>query len=465
MDFDLVVRSSDIVTPAGHFRGQIGIKNERIAALLDSDLDVSAARTIDAGDRPVIPGLIDTHCHFRDPGYTYKEDFYSGTVAAANGGVTTVFDMPNVDPPTTTAARLRAHLDNAQSKSVVDFGHNASGVIPENIAELAEAGATAFKVWMMKDIGRDYPHPPGTSVTDHAVLYRIFEEVAKTGLPLYIHPHDQELYDLSVSRSIETMGTDFRSYARALRAGDGVILNTAIATILEFQRSVGTKLHVLHLSTREGIRMVAQAKSQGRPVTAEANPFAMFVTNDWANIEKKGPFALGFWVPEADGPAMWDAVANGPIDVIGSDHGPHTREEKEVGWTDMYTAPGGSPFIEQYLRLMLTEVSKGRLTLDRVVELCCYNPAKLTGYLGIKGVIQVGADADLVVLDMDDEDVLHADQSHYRCGWMPSEDFPVKGKPTLTVLRGNVIMENGEVTAKAGSGRLLRGRPDGHGAR
>ena len=465
MDFDLVVRSSDIVTPSGHFRGQIGIKNERIAALLDSDLDVSAARTIDAGDRPVIPGLIDTHCHFRDPGYTYKEDFYSGTVAAANGGVTTVFDMPNVDPPTTTAARLRAHLENAQSKSVIDFGHNASGVVPENIAELAEAGATAFKVWMMKDIGRDYPHPPGTSVTDHAVLYRIFEEVAKTGLPLYIHPHDQELYDLSVSRSIETMGTDFRSYARALRAGDGVILNTAIATILEFQRSVGTRLHVLHLSTREGIRMVAQAKSQGRPVTAEANPFAMFVTNDWANIEKKGPFALGFWVPEADGPAMWDAVANGPIDVIGSDHGPHTREEKEVGWTDMYTAPGGSPFIEQYLRLMLTEVAKGRLTLDRVVELCCYNPAKLTGYLGIKGVIQVGADADLVVLDMDDEDVLHADQSHYRCGWMPSEDFPVKGKPTLTVLRGNVIMEDGEVTAKAGSGRLLRGRPDGNGAR
>jgi dihydroorotase len=465
VDFDLVVRSSDIVTPSGHFRGQIGVKNERIAALLDSDLDVSATRTIDAGDRPVIPGLIDTHCHFRDPGYTHKEDFYNGTVAAASGGVTTVFDMPNVDPPTTTAERLRAHLENAQSKSIVDFGHNASGVVPENIAALAEGGATAFKVWMMKDIGRDYPHPPGTSVTDHAVLYRIFEEVAKTGLPLYIHPHDQELYDLSVSRSIETWGTDFRSYARALRAGDGVILNTAIATILEFQRSVGTKLHVLHLSTREGIRMVAQAKAQGRPVTAEANPFAMFVTNDWANIEKKGPFALGFWVPEADGPAMWDAIANGPIDVIGSDHGPHTREEKEVGWTDMYTAPGGSPFIEQYLRLMLTEVSKGRLTLDRVVELCCYNPARLTGYLGIKGAIQVGADADLVVLDMDDEDVLHADQSHYRCGWMPSEDFPVKGKPVLTVLRGNVIMENGEVTAEAGSGRLLRGRPDGNGAR
>jgi dihydroorotase len=456
MEFDLIVRSSDIFTPAGRVSGQIAVKDERIAAIADSTVPLEAVRTIDAGPNPVIPGLIDTHCHFRDPGYTHKEDFYSGTVAAAAGGVTTVFDMPNVEPPTTTAARLRAHLDNAQAKAVVDFGHNASGVIPENIAELAEAGATAFKVWMMRDIGRDYPHPPGTSVSNHAVLYRIFEEVAQTGLPLYIHPHDQDLYDLWVTRARQEWGTDFRSYARALRAGDGVILNTAIATILEFQRSVGTRLHVLHLSTRDGIRMVREAKAEGRPVTAEANPFAMFVTNDWSNIERKGPYALGFWVPEEDGPAMWQAIADGGIDVIGSDHGPHTREEKEVGWTDMYAAPGGSPFIEQYLRLLLTEVGKGRLTLERVVELCCYNPARLTGYLGRKGAITVGADADLVVLDLDHEEVLQADRSHYRCGWMPSEGFLARGRPVMTILRGRVIMEQGQVTAEAGSGRLLR---------
>jgi dihydroorotase len=456
MEFDLIVRSSDILTPAGRVSGQIAVKDERIAAIAGPAVPLAAARTVDAGSNPVIPGLIDTHCHFRDPGYTHKEDFYSGTVAAAAGGVTTVFDMPNVEPPTTTAARLRAHLDNAQAKAVVDFGHNASGVVPENIAELAEAGATAFKVWMMRDIGRDYPHPPGTSVSNHAVLYRIFEEVEKTGLPLYIHPHDQDLYDLWVTRARQEWGTDFRSYARALRAGDGVILNTAIATILEFQRSVGTRLHVLHLSTRDGIRMVREAKAQGRPVTAEANPFAMFVTNDWSNIERKGPYALGFWVPEADGPAMWQAIADGGIDVVGSDHGPHTREEKEVGWTDMYAAPGGSPFIEQYLRLLLTEVSKGRLTLERVVELCCYNPARLTGYLGRKGAITIGADADLVVLDLDHEEVLQADRSHYRCGWMPSEGFLARGRPVMTILRGRVIMEQGQVTAEAGSGRLLR---------
>jgi dihydroorotase len=453
--FDLVVRSSVIITPEGRTSGQIAVRGERIEAILPLEATVEATRVIDAGDKPVIPGLVDTHCHFRDPGYTHKEDYYHGTVAAAAGGVTTVFDMPNVDPPTTTVDRLKAHLENAQSKAVVDFGHNASGVVPENIKGLAEAGASAFKVWMMKDIGRDYPHPPGTSLTNDAMLYRVFEEVAETGLPLYIHPHNHDLYELFVERSQKQWGMDFRSYARALRGGDGVVLNTAIATILEMQRSVGTKLHVLHLSTREGVRMVTQAKSEGRPVTAEANPFALFVTNDWDKIEKHGPFTLGFWVPEADSPSMWDAVVDGTIDVVGSDHGPHTREEKEVGWEDMYTAPGGSPMIEQYLRLMLTEVNNGRLTLERVVELCSSSPAKLTGYYGRKGAIMPGADADLVVLDMDHEEVLHAEDSHYMCGWMSSEDLPSKGRPQMTVLRGRVIMEDGNVTAEKGSGRLL----------
>ncbi|MGH3660372.1 MAG: dihydroorotase [Micromonosporaceae bacterium] len=454
-EYDLVLRSKTIVTPGGRVDGQVAVRGEKIVGILGPDEPAPAKRTVNAGDKPVIPGLIDTHCHFRDPGYTHKEDYYHGTLAAAAGGVTTVFDMPNVEPPTTTVDRLKAHLENAQSKAVVDFGHNASGVVPENIAGLAEAGASAFKVWMMQDIGRTYPHPPGTSLTDHATLYRVFEEVAETGLPLYIHPHDHGLYELFVKRSQEEWGMDFRSYARALRGGDGVVLNTAIATILEFQRSVGTKLHILHVSTRDGIRMIRQAKGDGRPVTAEANPFALFVTNDWSKIEKKGPYALGFWVPEADNPSMWEAVIDGGIDVVGSDHGPHTKEEKEVGWTDMYTAPGGSPMIEQYLRLMLTEVNKGTLSLERVVELCCHAPAKLTGYDDRKGSIKVGADADLVVLDMEHEEVLRASHSHYRCGWMPSEDLNSKGRPAMTFLRGKLIMEDGNVTAEKGSGRLL----------
>lgn len=454
--FDLIVRSHDILTDGGRLDGAIAVRDGRIAALLGGREEAEAVDVVDVGHHTVIPGLIDTHAHFRDPGYTHKEDVSSGTRAALAGGVTTVFDMPNVDPPTTTVERLRAHMDNAGAKTLADYGHNASGVVPENIAGLAENGATAFKVWMMQDIGRDYPHPPGTSLTDHGVLYRVFEEVGKTSRPLYVHPHDQELYALFVQRAQAEWGMDFRSYARALRSGDGVVLNTAIATLLEFQQSTSTPLHVLHLSTRRGIEMVRRAKQEGRPVTAEANPFALFVTSDWQKIEERGPYALGFWVPEPDVEPMWEAVVDGTIDVIGSDHGPHTKEEKEVGWTDMYAAPGGSPFIEQYLRLLLTEVHKGRLSLDRVVELCARNPAKLTGYWPRKGSISVGADADLVVLDLDHDEVLHVEQSHYRCGWMPAEDLPSRGAPIMTVLRGRVVMDHGDVTAEPGSGQVLR---------
>jgi dihydroorotase len=456
--YDLLVRSRTILADGGRLDGSVAVRDGRIVALLAPTQAAEAARVIDVGSHEVIPGLVDTHAHFRDPGYTHKEDIESGTRAAAAGGVTTVFDMPNVDPPTNSASRLRAHLENAARKTIIDIGHNASGVIPENIAELADAGATAFKVWMMRDIGRDYPHPPGTSVSDHAVLYRIFEEVAKTGLPLYVHPHDQALYALFVQRAQAQWGMDFRSYARALRGGDGVVLNTAISLLLEFQRSTGARLHVLHLSTRDGVRMVREAKAQGRSITAEANPFAMFVTNDWRNIERLGPFALGFWVPEVDNPAMWGAIIDGTIDVVGSDHGAHTREEKELGWTDMYAAPGGSPFIEHYLRMMLTQVNTGRLTLERVVELCSRSPAKLAGYYPRKGSISVGADADLVVVDMDHEEVLHATNSHYRCGWMSSEGLASKGRPTMTIRRGEIIMRDGEVTATAGSGQVLTPR-------
>jgi dihydroorotase len=456
--FDLVVRSTQILANTGWFDGAIAVRDGRIEALVSpGEADtLQAARAIDAGQHLVIPGLVDTHAHFRDPGYTHKEDVESGTRAAAAGGVTTVFDMPNVDPPTTTAERLRAHLDNQATKTIIDIGHNASGVIPENIAELAENGATAFKVWQMQDIGRDYPHPPGTSVTNDQVLYRVFEEVAKTGLPLYVHPHNQDLYDLFVNRAQEQWGMDFRSYARALRGGDGVVLNSAIGQLLEFQRSTGCRLHILHVSTREGIRMIRQAKAEGRAVTAEANPFAMFLTNSWDLIEQKGPYCLGFWVPEEDNPAMWEAIVDGTIDVIGSDHGPHTREEKEVGWEDMYTAPGGQPMIQHYLQLMLTKVHEGVLTVERIVEMASGKPAKLAGYYPQKGSISVGADADLVVIDMDHEEVLSAENALYRCGWASTEGLKTRGAPVTTVQRGRVLFENGQVTAEAGSGRVLR---------
>ncbi|MPZ25223.1 MAG: amidohydrolase family protein [Micromonosporaceae bacterium] len=235
-------------------------------------------------------------------------------------------------------------------------------------------------------------------------------------------------------------------------------MNTAVATLLELQRSAGTRLHVLHVSSREAIRMIRAAKAAGRPVTAEANPFAMFITNSWDRVEQGGPYVLGQWVPDQDSEAMWETVVDGTIDVVGSDHAPHTSQEKQAGWDDLYAAPSGSPMIADYLRLLLTAVNDGRLSLERVVELCCTAPARLAGLSGRKGVLTVGADADLVIVDMDHEEVLRNENSPYKCRWTPANGMLTRGRPAVTVRRGTVIAEEGRVLAAAGSGQFL-----GHG--
>lgn len=454
---DLLVRSRRILARDGWLDGTVMVEGEQITALLPAAEPLPRARrTVDAGNKVVIPGLVDTHIHLRDPGFTHKEDFEAGTRAAAAGGVTTVLDMPNVQPPTNTVERLKAHLENAARKSLVDFGHNAAGTIPQNIAGLAEAGATAFKVFMIADIGRDYPHMPGIAVDDHAALLRICEEVAQTGRPLFVHPHDQALYDVYVHRAWERWGRDYRSYARAWRDGDGVVLDSGLATMIRLQAATGVRLHLLHMSTVDGFKMVQAAKAVGREVTAEVNPFALFVSNTWEAVERLGPYCLGMWIPDRHAQATWEAVVAGVADVVGTDHAPHAREEKEVGWTDMFAAPGGMPMVQHYLSLFLTEVNAGRVSLERVVELCSTRPAQLVGLHPRKGCITPGSDADLVVLDLERAETISAARSHYKCGWTPLEGRQVRGVPTMTILRGRVIAENGEVFAEPGSGCFQR---------
>jgi dihydroorotase len=428
---DLTIRSRRILTPQGWRDGVVVVRGEQIAEIVEPDAAPAATRHVDAADKSVIPGLIDTHVHLRDPGFTDKEDFTYGTRAAAAGGVTTIMDMPNVNPPTRDAATLTAHYANAAAKSLVDYGHNASAVSPENIAELADAGATAFKIFMMTDVGRDYPHMPGIGVDDHATLLQICEEVAKTGLPLFVHPHDQSIYELYISRAVEKWGRDYRSYAKAGRQGEGIVVDSGVAL------------------------MICRAKEAGQEVTAEVNPQALFVANSWPNIESLGPFGLGVWIPEEHGEALWEETVNGVVDVVGTDHSPHTRDEKELGWTDMYATPGGSPNIEHYLSLFLTAVNAGRISLERVVEICSTNPARLMSLYPTKGAIAAGSDADLVVLDLERESVIRAADSHYKCGWTNLEGRTVRGVPVMTVLRGTVIAEEGDVKVGPGFGRRV----------
>jgi dihydroorotase len=450
---DLAVRSRRILTTGGWLDGTIEIRGGRIAALHRGEPPVQAERIVDATDRTVLPGLVDTHAHMRDPGFTQKEDWTHGSRAALAGGVTTAFDMPNVDPPPTTVERFLAHRANAAAQAATDFGHNASATIPEEIPGLAAEGAAAFKVFMARDARKSYPHMPGIAVDDHALLYEIFEAVAATGRVLMVHPQDTALHELFSRRAIEREGRGFRSYARALRDGNGAAIDSGVATILALQRATGVRLHVLHVNTRGAIRMIRDAKAEGRPVTAEANPFHLFVVNRWERIERYGPYVLGQWVPDADGDALWEAVLDGTIDVLGSDHTPHTREEKERGWEDMFSTPGGSPTIQHYLGLLLTASTEGRISLERIAALAATGPADLLGLDGRKGSIQVGGDADLVVVHEGREWLVRNEDVLSKCGWTALDGWTLRGLPTMTIRRGEIVMEDGRVLAAPGSGR------------
>lgn len=433
----------------------IGIEKGKIAFLGSSATAPKSSKVVDAKGKVVIPGLIDTHTHHRDPGFTHKEDLTTATQAAAAGGVTLSIGMPNVNPPTTSVDRFKNVIEISKKKALVDFNHNPSGTVPEEIPGLAEAGCLAFKIFMVKDTGRDYPHMPGIGLHHHGDLFRSFEAVAKTGLPLMVHPHDQDLMEMIEQRYWQRGDRSPQAYAKAYREFDGIIWDTAIATILRFQKATGVKLHILHMSTPGALEMVRRAKGEGRPVTCEVNPWALFLGNSWENIEKLGPYCLGFWVPEGHAEALWDGIRDGTIDVVGSDHAPHTKEEKEIGWKDMWKSPGGEPQIQDYLRLFLTEVNQGRLTLDRLVWLTSYRPAHVFGLYPRKGVIQIGSDADLVIVDMRKEETIQNETTLTKVGWTPYHGRKVKGAPVTTLVRGKVVMENGNVVGKPGDGQFI----------
>ncbi|MFB3062325.1 MAG: dihydroorotase family protein, partial [Candidatus Binatia bacterium] len=266
--------------------------------------------------------------------------------------------------------------------------------------------------------------------------------------------HDQDLMDVIEQRYWLREDRSPQAYAKAYREFDGIIWDTAIATILRFQKATGVKLHILHMSTPGGLEMVRRAKEEGRSVSCEVNPWALFL-GSWENVERIGPYCLGFWVPEEHVEALWEGIHDGTVDLVGTDHAPHTREEKEIGWTDMWRSPGGEPQIQDYLRLFLTEVNRGRLTLDEVVRLTSYNPARRFGVYPRKGVIQVGSDADLVIVDMTKEETIQNKTTYTKVGWTPYDGQKVKGVPIATIVRGKVVMENGNVIGKPGDGEFV----------
>ncbi len=262
---DRAIVGGEVVTAGEVLEADVLLDGERIVAVTAPGgvpLD-PAVETIDATGMYVLPGMIDVHVHLREPGYTHKEDITTGTAAAAAGGVTTVFGMPNLKPPTATRAVLDELFDTYASKSIVDWNHNPVPSQLDEVEKMAEAGIAAFKIYMVVDTGRDYPHPSGTGIHDHGHLLRMFEAIKPTGLPFMVHPHDQAIMD-TVEQSFWAAGDRSpQAYAKTLATHNGLIWDSAISVLLRMAEATGTKLHIVHMQTEGSVRMVRAAKARG----------------------------------------------------------------------------------------------------------------------------------------------------------------------------------------------------------
>ncbi len=458
MKTDLVVRGGIVVTSDGRAPADIAVSDGRISGLLTPGTPVDAESTIEVTGRHVLPGAIDVHSHHREPGFTHKEDVETATMAAAAGGVTTTFAMPNVEPPANSAERLSRMFERYAEAAYVDWNVNPAATILDELPAMATMGIAAFKVFMVTDTGRSYPHMPGIGVHDHGDLYRIFDRVAATGLPLMVHPHDQGLMSAIEQTFWDRGERDFRAYARAYAAHDGIIWDTATAILLRIQRAIGTPLHLLHTQTRGQVDLIRAAKAAGQDVSAEINTWALFLGNEWATVERLGSYALSYYVPEMNTEPLWQALRDGTIDLFSTDHAPHTREEKEPGWTDGWKAHTGTPSIQFYVPLLLDATHGGHLTLERLVAITSEQPALRFG-LGSKGRIAAGADADLTIVDLDrvheirDEDVLS------KIDWTPYAGRTVRGTVEMTIVRGQVVYRDRQVVGRSGWGKQASPSP------
>ncbi len=444
---DLLIKNGTVYINGKFQKVNIGIKNEKIVEIVSGNIIPESKAYLDIFGQYLLPGTIDTHVHVRDPGHVERGNFYTETMAAASGGVTTIIEHPISIPPQYNIEILENRIKKAEEQCVVDFAfYGAAGAeFLDEIKKLADDGRiVAFKTFLhAAPEGREQEFR-GLTMANDAELYKGMKELAKTGLIAAFHAENNDMIQNNIDELKRAGKTTFK-YHYISRPPIAEI--TSVERVLNFARETGAKVEIAHVSTPEAMELIKNAKAEGMKVYCETCPHYLFLSEE--DVDKLGPFAKCNPPLRSKESAerLWNYVNDGTVDFIGSDHSPFLYSEKEKGLDDIFKAAAGFPGVDLRLPLMLEAVYEGRVALERVVELLSENPAKCFGIYPQKGTIRIDADADFAVIDMNKVTIVNKEKcySHAKDIAIPYEGKKLRGQITAVIVRGRVLARDGVV--------------------
>ncbi|MBF8983106.1 dihydroorotase family protein [Lutibacter sp. B2] len=443
MKIDVIIKNARIPQGDDTVLTNILVSDEKIVGFMNDIEGMDSKEVIDADGNLTIPGCFDSHTHFMDPGFTHRENFLTGTSSAAAGGITTIMDMPCCSKPSVrSVAELEQKLNAIKDKAIVDFafwggvtGEDIRNGQTHHVKEQADYGVCGFKVYMTPSV------PTYERVTDPEML-EAFKVVAETGLPVGIHAENYAMCDYYVNKFQKDGRLDGPAWAEArLTLAEKVAIELGIS----FAEETGARLHIVHMSTGIGAKLVGEAKKRGLPVTAEATPHYLTLNYQDAMTEHKQYAKIAPPLrTKKDNEGLWEGLKNGSVDFVATDHAPYEiATEKEAEGVNIWTAFPGIPGVETMVPILVSEgYNKGRITLSKLVDVLSTNAAKHYGLYPKKGAMNIGSDADFTIIDLEKEWTIDQKKTYSMAKYNPLHGFKLKGKPVKTVVRGKIVYDD-----------------------